>query len=1136
MTVKNTGGKETKLISNVVGYTAYPWGHALTALRLEEPLRQAGLQFVRGNDFDLNGNPGIDPARVDLADLVVIQRDFPRFEQGYRAVIERARQQSKVVIYEADDLLLELPDDHPDRRIHYYSRAAFPMLRAILDADAVTASTPALGDYLSKLNPNTWVLPNYLIDRFWSLAGPPRPDNSGRTEVVIGYMGTASHAYDLEMIRPVLERLIQRHGSQIALKFWGAEPPTGIIEGSNDSINVEWAPVQIMDYEEFAAFFSSQTCDIFIAPLTDSPFNRTKSSIKYLEYSTLGIPGVYSAITPYQCLVEQGVNGFLASSLEEWENYLQRLIENPVLREEIGQSARATVRQNWLLSEHAHEWPDTYAWAAQRAQEEKPEQRSRRVMIAGISSYVQEWQQTLEEQLERDQQTIRLLEAQIQDKNLLLQEREHIILSQSIGETIDAYLKTIRQGVPVENLAEVTSHFRAIARQIVSRIRPSNQAPFTVLDLGCGAGLLVEAFRQQGIEATGIESSEASLQNLRQTARPFCVQAALTDPLPGCYDLVISLETLKYLDHEQIDLVVANICAATSDVLISCDPTGLDGGAAAAVQPAEMWADLFGQHGFFRDVDFDVWFISPWAIRFRKQNEPASRLAANYERRLSPALRENQNLRARLNVLSNKYDQEIEQLKAENAVIPALNQQVQSLTRRVNELSGQIAEWDNHWAAIQHGMAWRLVQALVRIQPRLAPRGSRRYRAVQWLFETTRKTARRMRGQAAEIPVIAAPPAAGQAAETPAIEQISQPTYTAPLLIAYFTSDPWTAACAHLRVVGPGSCLNSGISILTGTNWEAEPVLEFPEQSQAVLIQRDFPRHEQLCQEVIAWASSTSRPIIYELDDLLTELPQEHPERNYYLEVRPHILEVMRAADAIIVATLPLADYARQYNPNTWVLPNYLDDRLWRASSKISSPVRIKRQPVVIGYMGGLTKTHLPDLELVTPTLMRLLRRYHGRVQLRFWGLLPPELEGIDGVEFRSERFPNYLEFASFFSGQNCDLFIAPLQDSRFNRCKSPIKFLEYSALGIPGIYSRIAPYSSIVVDGVNGLLAGDEYEWDDKLNLLVENPKLRRQLGQAAHGTIEKYFQMSHHAHEWGTIYRAALAAAGNHHLLPGD
>ncbi len=108
-------------------------------------------------------------------------------------------------------------------------------------------------------------------------------------------------------------------------------------------------------------YSGGQRWDIFLAPLEDSLFNRCKSGLKFLEYSALGIPGVYSRLEPYAELVIHGENGFLAADLSEWGEFLRRLILDPELRLGIGKAAKETVANQWLLDTHAAQWQECYA-------------------------------------------------------------------------------------------------------------------------------------------------------------------------------------------------------------------------------------------------------------------------------------------------------------------------------------------------------------------------------------------------------------------------------------------------------------------------------------------------------------------------------------------------------------------------------------------------------------------------------------------------------------------------------------------------------------------------------------------------------------------------------------------------------
>jgi processive 1,2-diacylglycerol beta-glucosyltransferase len=350
-------------------YTADAWEHVCPVVRITGPARQAGVRVIHGNEWEMadgvrsNGSQvprlSVYPERVADGDLVVIQRDFPCLKNEtepdpYEQVMSEARRLGKRVVYELDDLLPELPLDHPGARRYLPGRLS--ILRAIVEADAVVGSTPKICEYLGNFNNHVLHLPNYLDDSLWQLRLPIPEEIQQTRSLVIGYLGSASHLADLVMIEPVLQRLLERHPNTLILRFWGLVPPPSLRELPN----VEWNPVGLVAYRDFARFFNIQDCDLAIAPLQDNGFNRAKSPIKFLEYSTLGIPGVYSYLEPYTQVVKNGENGLLAGSLDEWEKQLTAIIEDSNLRVRLGAAAQETVRREWLLSEHATGWGKAY--------------------------------------------------------------------------------------------------------------------------------------------------------------------------------------------------------------------------------------------------------------------------------------------------------------------------------------------------------------------------------------------------------------------------------------------------------------------------------------------------------------------------------------------------------------------------------------------------------------------------------------------------------------------------------------------------------------------------------------------------------------------------------------------------------
>ncbi|MGC9349622.1 MAG: glycosyltransferase [Anaerolineae bacterium] len=360
---------ETTTPNDVVIYTADRWEHVCPTLRLLRPLQQADFRITAGVSWEGGAlHTAVEP--VQNADIAVIQRDFPNRIADYERVMEAARKAGKPVIYELDDLLFDLPDWHPD--VAQYRRAYVDIIRAATEADAVTCTTEHLAERLRAFNEHVYVLPNYLDGTLWREALAQSIGAKSSRPVIIGYLGSRSHLPDLEMIKPALVQLLREFEHGIELRFWGTPPPADLLQWSN----VVALDPGLVSYEAFATYFAreagGEACDLFIAPIREHPFNVCKSSLKFLEYSALGKPGVYSDLTPYRDVVEHGENGFLAGSLTQWIDLLRELIKSAPLRHEIGRNARATVEEAWLLTDHASAWREVYEETADIVAGQRP--------------------------------------------------------------------------------------------------------------------------------------------------------------------------------------------------------------------------------------------------------------------------------------------------------------------------------------------------------------------------------------------------------------------------------------------------------------------------------------------------------------------------------------------------------------------------------------------------------------------------------------------------------------------------------------------------------------------------------------------------------------------------------------------
>ena len=153
-------------------------------------------------------------------------------------------------------------------------------------ADFVWSSTPILSEAL-KRNASARVLPNYLDLRDWP---EPQPrDYTAPTRVV--WAGSHTHAHDVLRLVEGVKWLQRQQPGKYEFHFIGDVP--GDLIGRFERhglIHHEMVPLA-----KYPQFLVSLRPDIGLLPLEDNPFNRSKSNIKWLEYTAAGARTVTDA-------------------------------------------------------------------------------------------------------------------------------------------------------------------------------------------------------------------------------------------------------------------------------------------------------------------------------------------------------------------------------------------------------------------------------------------------------------------------------------------------------------------------------------------------------------------------------------------------------------------------------------------------------------------------------------------------------------------------------------------------------------------------------------------------------------------------------------------------------------------------
>jgi glycosyltransferase involved in cell wall biosynthesis len=99
--------------------------------------------------------------------------------------------------------------------------------------------------------------------------------------------------------------------------------------------------------------------DLAIAPLAESPFTLCKSDMKFLDYSALGVAGIYSRVPAYEATVNHLETGYLVENdSNAWEAAIEQLLEDDTLCLTLSTNAEEYVRSNRMLEQTAHCWRD----------------------------------------------------------------------------------------------------------------------------------------------------------------------------------------------------------------------------------------------------------------------------------------------------------------------------------------------------------------------------------------------------------------------------------------------------------------------------------------------------------------------------------------------------------------------------------------------------------------------------------------------------------------------------------------------------------------------------------------------------------------------------------------------------------
>tara|TARA_B100001123_G_scaffold17143_2_gene19181 strand:- start:1120 stop:2250 length:1131 start_codon:yes stop_codon:yes gene_type:complete len=218
-------------------------------------------------------------------------------------------------------------------------------------ADAVTVTTKELADVYSEYNHRVYTLPNCIDFNHWLI----NPKENEKVKII--WQGGDSHYQDLISIKKPLINVLNKYKEFVQFILCGEyfegfanDLPSGIVR------YYPWISVDAHSYR-----MSALNADIGIVPIIHDKFNAGKSPIKFHEYSAIKTATLASDYPPYSKVIEDGVNGYLFKTEQEFEEKLLLLIGEKQLRSKLANRAYHDTHKNYNAEDTVKEWMEVYS-------------------------------------------------------------------------------------------------------------------------------------------------------------------------------------------------------------------------------------------------------------------------------------------------------------------------------------------------------------------------------------------------------------------------------------------------------------------------------------------------------------------------------------------------------------------------------------------------------------------------------------------------------------------------------------------------------------------------------------------------------------------------------------------------------
>lgn len=241
-------------------------------------------------------------------------------------LVTRFREAGMAIVWDSDDDVLSVPKGTESYRKYGRRRGLRRMFEQTLEMARACHLMTTTNEHLAQIYRDNGVEHVAVIGNYLSRA-VMRPKRRVHQGVVVGMMAANEHGTDIDRlgIARALRRVQQTHQdvSVVAL-------------GVDLGLRERYVHRPRVPFQQINSYLSA--FDIALAPLLDSPFNRSRSNVKLKEYANAGAVWLASPVGPYADMGAE--HGGLLVGDDEWFDAIDGLVSDARRRSELAACGR----------------------------------------------------------------------------------------------------------------------------------------------------------------------------------------------------------------------------------------------------------------------------------------------------------------------------------------------------------------------------------------------------------------------------------------------------------------------------------------------------------------------------------------------------------------------------------------------------------------------------------------------------------------------------------------------------------------------------------------------------------------------------------------------------------------------------